>query len=175
MGYAVKDWANAYANAPNIPEGDAWPDRWVAPAAAFREAQGTKARLDIAYGPGERETLDLFLPEDAPRGLVVFVHGGFWFRLDKSFFSHLAAGAVGRGWAVAMPSYPLCPTVRVRDITARIGAAIERAAAEVPGPIRLIGHSAGGHLVTRMICVDTPLGRGLGCIKAHGIVDRRPQ
>ncbi len=61
------------------------------------------------------------------------------------------------GWAVAMPSYTLAPEARITEITREIGQAIEAAAKRTDGPIHLAGHSAGGHLVTRMICRDTPL------------------
>ena len=48
-----------------------------------------------------------------------------------------------------MPSYTLCPDVRIADITREIAAAIAQAAAMIEGPLFLTGHSAGGHLVTR--------------------------
>ena len=101
--YAVDDWDSAYSNGPNIPQGDRWPAAWVEPARAFREAMGERARLGIAYGEGARNQFDLFMPEGAPRGLVVYVHGGFWLRLERSFWSHLAAGPLSHGYAVAMP------------------------------------------------------------------------
>jgi acetyl esterase/lipase len=47
--------------------------------------------------------------------------------------------------------------VPIADITVAIAAAIARAAGHVAGPIRLVGHSAGGHLVARMACADGPL------------------
>lgn len=110
---------DAYANAAHIAGADAYPARWAAKAAAFREAMSETghARLDHAYGPGAREALDLFLPRGEPTGLCVFVHGGYWLRFDRSYWSHLAAGALARGWAVAMPSYDLCPDVMIGKIT----------------------------------------------------------
>ncbi|WP_424965130.1 alpha/beta hydrolase [Dinoroseobacter sp. S375] len=142
------DWNAAYDNAGFIPEAAGYLTRWPAEAAAFRET--AQARLDIPYGDEPREAFDLFLPEGAPEGLVVFVHGGYWRRFDRTDWSHFAAGSLARGWAVAMPSYPLCPEVTIPEITECTRRAIEAAAAEVPGPIRLTGHSAGGHLVARM-------------------------
>ncbi|MAS06270.1 MAG: alpha/beta hydrolase [Ahrensia sp.] len=155
--FRVEDWDDAYANSANIPGGDRWPDAWVGPAADFRRLAGKDARLDVAYGQHAREKLDLFLPKETPKGLFVFVHGGFWIRFDKSYWSHLAAGAVAAGWAVAMPSYPLCPEVHVREIAQSIAQAVTLAASQVEGPIRLAGHSAGGHIVTRLICGGTGL------------------
>lgn len=155
----ISNWEDAYANGVNIPKGEAWPDAWVGPSTTYREqmmANG-KAALDVAYGDRPRNRLDLFLPDQQRKGLVVFIHGGYWLRFDKSYWSHLARGAVERGYAVAMPSYTLCPENSVSGITREIGAAIGKAAAMVDGPIMLTGHSAGGHLATRMISATSPL------------------
>ena len=119
------------------------------------------------------------MPAGAPEGLVVFIHGGYWLRYDQTFFSHLAQGAVESGFAVAMPTYTLCPEIRVAGIVAEIGAAIETAADMVAGPIHLTGHSAGGHLAARMICSTSPLkeavrGRIGNTVPISGLHDLRP-
>ncbi|MBN9234133.1 MULTISPECIES: alpha/beta hydrolase [Phyllobacteriaceae] len=177
----VQDWDGAYSNGVNIAGGDRWPEAWVAPAAAYRKelSAAGRAQLDIAYDGGERNRLDLFLPAGAPKGLVVFVHGGYWMALDKSFWSYLARGAVESGYAVTMPSYTLAPQARITDITAEIGKAIEKAAELVSGDIRLTGHSAGGHLVTRMISTTSPLSDGVrrrivNTVSLSGVHDLRP-
>lgn len=143
---------DAYANVPHIPGGAQYPARWTVAAEAFRtrlSADG-RAERDLPYGDSARQAFDLFQPEGTAQGLVVFVHGGYWLRFDRSFWSHLAAGPLARGWAVAMPSYDLCPEVRIADITRQIAQAVTVAAGRVAGPIALVGHSAGGHLVARM-------------------------
>lgn len=175
--WGIHDWDDAYENGRNIPDGSGWPGRWVAPAQAFRD-QGNN-RLDVVYGATDRSKYDLFLPTGTPKGLFVFVHGGYWVALDKSYWSHLAAGAVDAGWAVMIPSYDLCPDVSIAQITAQIGAAIDHAAVEVAGPLVLSGHSAGGHLVTAMICRDTPLApatqkRLRHVVSISGLHDLRP-
>ena len=172
------DWDDAYANAPHIPDAAGYPPRWQREAAAFRESLGSRVRT-LAYGDVEAERLDLFLPENQPLGLVVFVHGGYWQRFGRQDWSHLAAGALARGEAVAMPGYTLCPGIRVSGITRQIGAAMTRAGAEVAGPIRLAGHSAGGHLVSRMLCADAPLpadvaARIANTVSISGVHDLRP-
>jgi arylformamidase len=177
--FRVENWDDAYANGANIPGGDRWPDAWVEPAAKYRERMADKSIADMSYGDNPREKLDIFFPQGRPRGLFVFVHGGFWIRLDKSYWSHFAAGAIARGWAVAMPSYPLCPEVRVRDISRSVAEAIELAANEVDGPVRLAGHSAGGQIVTRLICKgsglpETVLGRIDRIMSISGVHDLRP-
>ncbi len=179
FGHRVTDWDDAYANGANIPRGERWPDAWVAPAADFRAGLAARAGIDHAYGPGARERFDLFRPEGAARGLAVFIHGGFWMRLDKSFWSHLAAGALAHGWAVAMPSYPLAPDARIADIAGAVARAVAAAAALVPGPVRLSGHSAGGHLAARMVCEGGPLDEAVAArvervVSISGVHDLRP-
>lgn len=177
----IVDWEDAYANGINIPKGEAWPNAWVEPAKAYRETMTTKGRaqLDLTYGERPRNRFDLFLPEQAPRGLVVYIHGGYWVRFDKSYWSHLAKGAVEHGYAVAMPSYTLCPENRISGITKEIGVAISTAAGMVGGPIFLTGHSAGGHLATRMISATSPLAgevraRIRNTVSISGVHDLRP-
>ena len=179
--HRITDWDDAYANGANIPQGDRWPQAWVEPAKAFRDRLATdgRARLGIAYGDAPRNRFDLFIPQGEAKGLVVFVHGGFWLRLDRSFWSHLAAGPLAHGHAVAMPSYTLCPDIRIAGIVREIGSAVEAAAGMVAGPIRLTGHSAGGHLVSRMICAASPLpdavrSRIANTVSISGVHDLRP-
>lgn len=176
----ILDWDDAYANAPHILDSDAFPARWEATAAAYRAAlPPDRLRAGLAYGSHPREKVDLFLPVSRPTGLVVLVHGGYWRRFDQTVFSHLAAGAVDRGWAVAMPGYPLAPEVRISGITRSVGAAIAQAAEVVAGPIRLAGHSAGGHLVARQVCADSPLPPAVlkrigNVLSISGLHDLRP-
>lgn len=181
FGYRITDWDDAYENGGNIPGGTRWPTAWVEPAQRMREALLSlgRARLDLAYGAGERNRLDLFLPESVPRGLVVYVHGGFWLRLDRSYWSHLAAGPLAHGYAVAIPSYTLCPDIRIRGIVREIAAAIETAAGLVAGDLHLIGHSAGGQLVSRMVSEASPLStetltRIRHVLSLSGLHDLRP-
>ncbi|PIK72268.1 alpha/beta hydrolase [Methylobacterium frigidaeris] len=178
-GGRVGDLDRAYDNLGAIPESKAYPPRWVEAAAAFRDrlsAEG-RARLGLPYGAGPRHAYDLFLPEGTPAGLAVFVHGGYWKAFDRAVWSHLAAGPLAHGLAVAVPSYTLCPGARIAAITAEIAAFLDRASAEVAGPIHLSGHSAGGHLVTRMLCADVELAccdRIARTVSISGVHDLRP-
>jgi acetyl esterase/lipase len=49
-----------------------------------------------------------------------------------------------------MPSYDLCPDVRISEISTQIAAALTEVANHTKGTIVMSGHSAGGHLVARM-------------------------
>jgi acetyl esterase/lipase len=147
----MPDLDDAYANAAYIEGADAYPPRWTEQAAAFRDSLGSRAQLGLSYGASERMALDLFQPEGLSKGTLIFVHGGYWLKFDRSYWSHLAAGAMARGWGVAMPSYDLCPGVRIAGITQQIAQAVMAVAAMTEGPLSLAGHSAGGHLVARML------------------------
>ena len=178
---AIEDWNDAYTNGAHIAGGDGYPGRWAEAAVAFRDAIAEigSARLDLAYGAQPRNRLDLFLPAEKPWGLFVFVHGGFWMRFDKSTWSHLAEGAVRRGFAVAMPSYTLCPDIGIAGIAREVAEAVSFAGNEVEGPIYLAGHSAGGHLVSRLMAAPALLPEETQRRIAHvvsisGLHDLRP-
>jgi acetyl esterase/lipase len=152
--YRWPDPDRDYANGAFIPGSAIYPELWASKAAAFREANANQAELDLAYGPGPRQKLDLFLPDTRPRGVVIFVHGGYWHLFSKSHWSHLAAGPLGLGFAVAIPGYTLAPEARLSEITAEIARAAWFVATRVPGKMIITGHSAGGHLAARMASAD---------------------
>lgn len=142
---------DAYANAAYIPGAENYPPRWQAKARAFREKLGERVEPGLRYGDSARQVFDLFHPDEPARGTVIFIHGGYWLNFDRTAWSHLAAGALARGWAVAMPSYDLCPTVPIATITRQIAQAVQTIASRMPGPVSITGHSAGGHLSARML------------------------
>ncbi len=178
----VTDWDDAYANAAHIPGAERYLWQWKNLAQQFRN-RAVSLQTDIAYGPHPREKYDLFQPKadpaGVPVGVFIFVHGGYWMQLDKSSWSHLAAGALARGWAVAIPSYVLAPEARIADITGQIAAAISHVHQNFGGPLRLAGHSAGGHLVSRMLCENSPLSANVRdqiehVVSISGLHDLRP-
>ncbi len=142
----------AYSNMKYIPGGEEFPARWAAAATAFRAGLGARAELGVPYGKGERTWFDLFRPVGEPVGLMVFIHGGYWHLFGPRDFSHLAAGALARGFAVAMPGYTLAPAARIGAMVREIAVAVGEASRRVAGPILIAGHSAGGHLAARMAC-----------------------
>jgi arylformamidase len=142
-----------------------------------------RPQLDLRYGPGPKETLDLFVPETPPNGTFVFIHGGYWRSLDKADFSFVAPPLVERGIAVALLNYDLCPTVTIATIVdqcrravlwllrdgPRHGAAIDR--------VIVGGHSAGGHLTAMLFATDwkrdglarTPFAGGVSLSGVHDL------
>lgn len=133
-------------------------DRWQEQSTAVRRQW--PCRLDLAYGQGSREALDVF-PALSPGGAVlVFIHGGYWQNLDKHFFSFIAPPFLSRGAAVVLVNYGLAPAVTMDAMVAQVRRAfawVSHHAAEFnghPDRLHLVGHSAGGHLAALCAATD---------------------
>ena len=150
---------NPRATAKNLDE------RLAAYAATSAE---TRARLDCAldvrYGPGEKETLDIFPapgPGSGPGAPVqIFIHGGYWRAMDKSDYSFIADVFQPAGATTVVINYDLCPTVTLDTIVEQSNRSIAwtwRNIADYGGdPDRLYvsGNSAGGHLTAMALAHD---------------------
>ena len=134
--------------------------RWSTLSAEFR-AQAD-ASLDCAYGPGERERIDIFRSGASAAPLYVYLHGGYWQRGDKSLYSFIAAPFLDAGIDVAIVGYPLCPQVSMTELVSKVHQAIGwlyNHAGQLAinrERINLSGHSAGGHLTAMAACCDWP-------------------
>jgi len=137
---------------------------------------------DLAFGPHPRERLDLcHSGGDAPVPAVLFIHGGFWHMLDKSYFSFVADDLAAAGHAVAIVQYPLCPEATIGDIVESIDRAVRmlRTDSDALGldPTRLAvtGHSAGGHLAAMLALSAVVRGGGLRIsVPISGLFDLEP-
>lgn len=153
------DWLDQqYNNRARIPEHPQIFERWAKASALSRD--GMSRRLDIAYGEGPSETLDVFPSPHADAPVFVFIHGGWWRALDKRDQSFIAPAFVQAGAMVVVPNYALCPLVRIEDIAMQMTRALAwtwRHAALYGGdPKRIVvaGHSAGAHLAAMLLCCD---------------------
>ena len=143
-----------YDNGAKVPSYPAYAERWMREAAAFRDSH-PHAELAVAYGPTERQALDLFWPGTARGGPVaVFIHGGYWQRMHRSAFSHLAQGLLAGGVAVAMPSYDLCPKVTLASLVEQVRDSVAFLHRRLGGRFLAAGHSAGGHLAAMLMATD---------------------
>jgi len=146
------DFEVEYNNRARVPESGEIIAGWGRDAQAYRAARQGHVRT-LRYGSGERHGLDLFAADADEGAIVVFIHGGYWQALDRSFFSHMARGLNARGVTVAVPSYDLCPQVGVADIITQMRAAV-RELARLNRPLVVSGHSAGGQLSACMMATD---------------------
>jgi len=181
-------WLDAqYNNRARVYDAAAQIERWGKASALVREQ--SPARLDVAYGDGPGETLDIFLPEPGrqPAPVLVFIHGGYWRSLDKSDHSFVAPAFIGNGATVVVPNYALCPAVTVEHITLQLVRALEwvwRHAAEFGGDpkrIAIVGHSAGGHAAAmllscrwKQVATDLPDQILGGAMSLSGLYDLEP-
>jgi len=174
------DLEREYNNRGKMPDSPEIIARWARDAAAFRAARRGSLEADLAYGPTPRQKLDMFWPGDN-RGVPVamFIHGGYWQALDKSWVSHLASGLLAHDIAVCMPSYDLCPEVSLAAIVEQLRLAAAFVLRRHGWPLFVTGHSAGGHLAA-MLAVTDWSARGLparsisGCYALSGLFDLQP-
>lgn len=168
-----------YNNRAKVPTFPAIAEALARDAAAFRAAH-PDSELGVSYGPSERQALDIFWPAAGRAAkLAIFLHGGYWQALDRSWFSHFAAGLVARGVAVATPSYDLCPNVTLAVLVEQMRAAAAFLYRRHGRPMTAFGHSAGGHLTAMLMATDwSSRGLPVGMIKAglgiNGLYDLVP-
>ena len=162
--------------------------RWERASQAARE--GSVCHLDLAYGPGAGETLDVFRaaqPADVPAPVLVFIHGGYWRSLDKAQHSFVAPAFNADGALVVVPNYALCPAVGVEHIALQLTQALAwvfRHAAQFGGDasrIAVVGHSAGAHLAAMLLSCrwkevgdDLPAQMVAGALAISGVYDLEP-
>ena len=131
--------------------------RWRSQSAATCERHA--GEFNCLYGASTLQTLDIF-PAEQNRGLVIFIHGGYWRSLDKDDFSFFAEPYLAAGISVASINYRLCPEVKIDAIVEDCQSAIVWLAANVKHyGIRFdrtifIGHSAGAHLAAMLCTAD---------------------
>ncbi len=152
-----------YNNRALVPEHGEHFARWARDSEVARRAGPVS--LDVPYGAGPLETLDVF-PASMPRSaktvapVMVFVHGGYWRSLDKADHSFVAPAFTRQGVCVVVINYALCPAVTVSDIclqTAQALAWVWRNIAQHggdPSRVTVVGHSAGGHLAAMLLACD---------------------
>jgi len=155
-----------YNNRALVPDHPSVMQRWRDTAETARVAHPP---VRIAYGPGARQVMDLF--EAGPGAPVaVFLHGGYWQALDKDWFSGLAPALLAHGVSLAVPSYDLCPAVRLGTILGQVRTAVEAIRAHTGGRPVVFGHSAGGHMAACMLSE----GRAAAAVSISGIFDLIP-
>jgi len=151
-GLAAADYEKEYDNRGRVPEHPEIFARWISEGAAYRET--ARGEYGLKYGPGARQTIDLFPAKDDDAPLALFIHGGWWRSLDPAMFSQLAAGPNAHNVAVAVAGYELCPGRSIADIIEQMRSACLWLWRRQKKRIFVYGHSAGGHLAACMLAQD---------------------
>jgi arylformamidase len=149
--------------------------------------RGGSRDLDVRYGGGVNEHLDIFRTSREHAPVMVFIHGGYWRSLDKKDHAFIAPPFTHQGVCVVVPNYALAPAVTVPDIVLQMVRAlawtwkhIERYGGD-RNRIHVIGHSAGGHLAAMMAACawdvhDSALPKDVvkGAMSISGLHDLEP-
>ena len=111
----------------------------------------------IAYGPAERQGLDVYAPEaarDAP--VIVFWYGGAWVEGSKDDYRFVGAALAESGYVAVVADYRLYPAVRFPLFVQDGALAVRWAGDHVrdyggdPRRLFVAGHSAGAHLAAML-------------------------
>jgi len=119
--------------------------------------EGVEVVKDLAYGPHERNILDVYRPAGPAEGgrpVLVYVHGGGFVRGAKDsdttpYFANLGSWAVHQGWVAVVINYRLAPGSSypsgAEDVAAAITWTVDNIASQGgdPAEIFLSGQSAG--------------------------------
>jgi arylformamidase len=174
-----------YNNRLQVPEYAIHLQRWEDTS---REAQKKfKGVHDIAYGDHERERLDIYPSSRKNAKTLVFIHGGYWQKFDKTLFQFVAEAFLPYEFTVVLITYPLTPLVSLDTIVASCKKAVRWIHANIhqyngdQDELYVAGHSAGGHLATMLISAgwqhsSTPFHTGLvkGVCAMSGLFDLEP-
>jgi arylformamidase len=182
-----------YNNRALVPDHMDYLQRWARDSAQVRA--NIPCMLDVAYGSGMGETLDIFpsaRPATTGVPVLVFIHGGYWRSLDKSDHSFIAPPFTQAGFCVVVVNYALCPGTaeapvniphivrQMENAVAWVGGHIAQYGGD-PRRITVAGHSAGGHLAALLLTSAWPLiGTGLpdglvrNALSISGVHDLEP-
>ncbi|MBT7731286.1 MAG: alpha/beta hydrolase [Rhodospirillaceae bacterium] len=128
---------------------------WVERSRVAREKLNTI--VDQRYGEGEKQKLDVFRVKDPNAPTLVYFHGGYWQRGDKSIYSFLASPFNSEGVNFITVGYDLCPTVSITQISNQAREALDfiwrnaKSLGVNRDQITVMGHSAGGHITQMMM------------------------
>nr|WP_301334628.1 alpha/beta hydrolase [Variovorax dokdonensis] len=179
-----------YNNRALVPDFGDYFERWTLQSEKVRATQ--TCSIDLPFGDGEGEKLDVFPTDAAGAPVLVFIHGGYWRSLDKSQHSFIAPAFTSRKVCVVVPNYALCPGSEQAPVSiSHIALQMTRALAWTwrhisayggdPRRITVAGHSAGGHLAAMLlgcdwsrVAPDLPPDLARNALSVSGLFDLEP-
>ena len=152
-----------YNNGALVPAFPRHVQSWIERSEQARQTGG--CALDVPYGNGPRERLDIFPAANANAPVLVFIHGGYWRSMSKSESSFVGAALAQAGACTVVADYALCPgtpehpqtipgiVLQMVQALAWIWRNIGRYGGD-PSRITVAGHSAGGHLTAMLMACN---------------------
>lgn len=132
-------------------------------------APGRLVASGLPYGDDPRQTLDIYRPDGGPGPfpVVVFLYGGGWNSGNRAMYHFVGGALANNGFVTVIPDYRLFPAVRFPTFLQDNAAAVRWTWDHIgtyggaPGPIFLMGHSAGAYN-TAMLALDPQWLAGVG-------------
>uniref|UniRef100_A0A8C7X3G1 Arylformamidase n=2 Tax=Oryzias sinensis TaxID=183150 RepID=A0A8C7X3G1_9TELE len=133
--------------------------------------------LNIPYGEGDGEKLDVYIPKtnSLDLNLVIYIHGGYWQFLSKEESGFLAVPLTEKGVVVVAVGYDIAPKGNMDLMVSQVRrsvVSIVQQYSHIRG-LYLCGHSAGAHLAAMVLSTDwsqyslNPQIKGRICSSAH--------
>ncbi|HEX5539311.1 MAG TPA: alpha/beta hydrolase [Methylophilaceae bacterium] len=131
---------------------------------------GYRKTSDIAYGPTERNKLDVYVPKAPlakPLPVVVFFYGGTWEAGRRQDYQFVAQALTASGFVAVVPDYRVYPEVVFPAFMQDAAAAVKWTRDNIarfggdPTQLFVMGHSAGAHIAA-LLTLDGEYLRDVG-------------
>ncbi|XP_048871497.1 kynurenine formamidase isoform X2 [Brienomyrus brachyistius] len=142
----------------------------------------TQTLLNVPYGEGEREKLDVYVPSSPSleMPLVIYLHGGYWQAFSKEESGFMALPLVQKGVAVVAVDYDIAPKGNMDLMVSQVRQSVVSVVQQYShiSGVYLCGHSAGAHLAAMVLSTEwsqyavTPQIKG--ALLVSGIYDLLP-
>ncbi len=157
-GYDQAALDRQYNNRLHVPDFATYLDRWDN---LSRVAEQTFPVVkNIPYAALPHEQLDIYPSLQPFSKTLIFIHGGYWHKLDKSDFQFVGMAFRDYGITTVLINYPLAPEVSIDQISASCRQAISWLYQNIsayngnPEQLYVAGHSAGAHLAAMLLATD---------------------
>ena len=160
-GYDQADLDRQYNNRLHVPDYATYIAKWE--MLSRQTEKDFPVVKNIPYAALPREQLDIYPSLQPSSKTLVFIHGGYWHKWDKSSFQFIRTAFSNYGITTVLINYPLAPEVSIDQISASCRLAIHWISQNIsayngdPGQLYIAGHSAGGHLSAMLLATDWKL------------------
>ncbi|XP_055448095.1 kynurenine formamidase isoform X4 [Psammomys obesus] len=150
---------------------------------ATQKARTTRRnQLDVPYGDGEGERMDIYFPDEDSEAfpLFLFIHGGYWQSGSKDDSAFMVNPLTAQGVVVVLVAYDIAPKGTLDQMVEQVARSVVFLQRRYPSNqgIYLCGHSAGAHLAAMVLLASwtkhgvTPNLQGF--LLVSGIYDLEP-